>query len=179
MTSPTASGAGPTGSDTSENDPTWPDAPGSAEDRAQKRRLRVEMRQLRRAVTDPRERSERIWATVRALEVVHPGAVVMVFTTIPGEPHVESFAQWCRGQGCTVLRPEDDPDPARVDVVVVPGLAFTSRGDRLGQGGGWYDRFLAGLRPGAVTIGVGFREQLVDRLPVEPHDVRLAHVVTA
>ena len=62
--------------------------------------------------------------------------------------------------------------------MIVPGLAFTSAGDRLGQGGGWYDRFLADVRPECRTIGVGFVEQIVDALPVEDHDIRLDHVVT-
>jgi 5-formyltetrahydrofolate cyclo-ligase len=63
-------------------------------------------------------------------------------------------------------------------VVIVPGVAFTRDGDRLGQGGGWYDRFLAGVRPDCTVIGVCFDEQLVDQLPTEPHDVSLACVVT-
>ena len=71
-----------------------------------------------------------------------------------------------------------DVDPASLDVVVVPGLAFTADGRRLGQGGGHYDRFLPRLRPACVTIGAAFAEQLVDDLPTEPHDIRLTLVVT-
>ena len=56
-------------------------------------------------------------------------------------------------------------DPALLDVVVVPGLAFTADGRRLGQGGGHFDRFLLRLRPDCLRIGVAFREQLVDDLP--------------
>jgi 5-formyltetrahydrofolate cyclo-ligase len=76
--------------------------------------------------------------------------------------------------------PEDEPppDPRSIDVVIVPGTAFTAAGDRLGQGGGWYDRFLARVRPDCVTIGVGFAPQLVSELPVEDHDIRLDLVVT-
>ena len=61
-------------------------------------------------------------------------------------------------------------DPAAIDIVIVPGLAFTRDGRRLGQGGGFYDRFLAQLPADCTTIGVGFAEQLLDDLPVEPHD---------
>lgn len=104
--------------------------------------------------------------------------VVMVFSPIAGEPDLAGLVEWCRAGGIAVVVPEDDPDPSAVDVVVVPGLAFTVAGDRLGQGGGWYDRFLAGVGSDAVTIGVCFGEQLVDRLPIEPHDVRVDHVVT-
>lgn len=104
----------------------------------------------------------------------------MAFSAIPGEPETAPFLDWCRAQGKVIVLPEDDPppDPDVVDVVVVPGVAFTPAGDRLGQGGGWYDRFLPRLRRECVTIGVGFAPQLVDDLPTEPHDVRLDLVVT-
>lgn len=69
-------------------------------------------------------------------------------------------------------------DPAEVDLVIAPGLAFDRGGHRLGYGAGYYDRFLARLGPGAIRIGIGYAEQLVEELPVEPHDVRLDLVVT-
>lgn len=69
-------------------------------------------------------------------------------------------------------------DPATVDVVVTPGLAFDGRGHRLGYGGGHYDRYLQRLAPEAVRIGIGFSAQLVDRIPDEPGDQRLDLVVT-
>jgi 5-formyltetrahydrofolate cyclo-ligase len=62
--------------------------------------------------------------------------------------------------------------------VIVPGLAFTAAGERLGQGGGWYDRFLAHVRDDCVTVGVCFTDQVLDRVPTEAHDVRVDHVVT-
>lgn len=63
-------------------------------------------------------------------------------------------------------------------VVFVPGLAFTADGRRLGQGGGFYDRLLA-ERPDLCAIGVGFGVQLLDDLPCETHDARLAGLVIA
>jgi 5-formyltetrahydrofolate cyclo-ligase len=155
---------------------TAPTSPGAA---AAKTRLRTEMRTVRRAVTDPSVRSLAIREAVRSLPAVRDARVVMVYEAIWGEPQLDEFAEWCRQQGKQVVVPDHEPAPSTVDVVVVPGLAFTADGHRIGQGGGWYDRFLAGIRPDAVTVGVAFREQLVDELPVEPHDVRLHHVVTA
>ena len=60
---------------------------------------------------------------------------------------------------------------------IVPGLAFTRDGRRLGYGGGWYDRLLAAAGPAARTFGVAYSFQVVDDLPSEPHDVRLTGVV--
>lgn len=138
------------------------------------------MRSLRRGIPDRPARSLEIWAIVQALPQVAQAATVMAFTSIVGEPETETFLAWCRAEGKQVVLPEDDPlpDPALVDVVVVPGLAFTAAGDRLGQGGGWYDRFLSRVEPRCTTIGVGFAEQLAVELPVEPHDIRLDLVVT-
>jgi 5-formyltetrahydrofolate cyclo-ligase len=69
-------------------------------------------------------------------------------------------------------------DPTTIDVVIVPGLAFTRDGRRLGQGGGFYDRFLPSLGERCVTIGVCFAEQIVDDLVTEPHDQYLDIVLT-
>ena len=68
-------------------------------------------------------------------------------------------------------------DPVEVDFVVVPGLAFTPDGRRLGYGAGFYDRFLPTVD--APNAGVCFTEQLLDDLPTEPHDVRVQHVISA
>ena len=64
-------------------------------------------------------------------------------------------------------------------VWIVPGLAFTRTGARLGYGGGWYDRLLAAADPVAVILGVAYPFQMVDELPSEPHDIRLTEVVVA
>ena len=68
--------------------------------------------------------------------------------------------------------------PADIGVWIVPGLAFTRAGGRLGYGGGWYDRLLGEAAPGAVALGVAHAFQIVDALPVEPHDRTLSGVVS-
>ncbi|MDJ0769945.1 MAG: 5-formyltetrahydrofolate cyclo-ligase [Ilumatobacter sp.] len=149
-----------------------------------KRALRREMRAIRRALPDRAERSARLWRHVRARPEVARATVVMVFDSVPGEPITAPFIEWCRAEGKQVIVPDADPaahppdDPSRVDVVIVPGLAFSLAGDRLGQGGGWYDRFLARTRHDCTTIGVGFEPQVVAELPIEPHDVRVDLVIT-
>ncbi len=63
------------------------------------------------------------------------------------------------------------------DVLFVPLIGFTEDLDRLGQGGGHYDRWLA-EHPGRMTIGLAWDVQRVEALPVEPHDIALDAVVT-
>lgn len=60
--------------------------------------------------------------------------------------------------------------------IVVPGLAFSEAGDRLGHGGGYFDRFLAGRR--GMRIGLAYEVQLVGSLPTGEHDQRMDVIVT-
>ena len=70
-------------------------------------------------------------------------------------------------------------DPAALDLIVVPGVAFDARGHRLGRGGGYYDRFLAALPAGIPRVGLAFRCQRVPRLPRAPHDQPVTTVLAA
>ncbi len=63
------------------------------------------------------------------------------------------------------------------DIIFVPVIGFTADGDRLGQGGGHYDRWLA-ENPGVTAIGLAWDCQLVENLPRELHDCGLRMVVT-
>jgi 5-formyltetrahydrofolate cyclo-ligase len=74
---------------------------------------------------------------------------------------------------------EVDPWPLEeIQLVVAPALAFDRRGQRLGRGGGYYDRFLASSRLRAVVCGLGFTEQVVDAVPVGSEDHPLDILVT-
>lgn len=74
------------------------------------------------------------------------------------------------GTGASVVVPE---------VLFMPLLGFTAKGDRLGQGGGYYDRYLA-AHPETLAFGMAWDEQEVpaDVLPVELHDMRLSAIIT-
>jgi 5-formyltetrahydrofolate cyclo-ligase len=149
-----------------------------------KRALRAALRSVRREIADQPLRSARICRHLREVDAVRSASTVMLFRAVPGEPDLAALAAWCRSAGKVVVVPDSVPtaafpiDPSRVDAVLVPGVAFTADGKRLGQGGGWFDRFLAELRVDAIAIGVCFGPQVVDDLPTEAHDVLLDLVVT-
>jgi len=64
----------------------------------------------------------------------------------------------------------------RLDLILVPGVAFDLQGGRLGRGRGYYDQLLQEL-PG-TKCGVAFEEQVVDEVPMGEHDVRLDRILT-
>lgn len=135
-------------------------------------------------------------------------AVVGAYVADDGEPDLAPWIDRLRADGATVALPVVGTDrdatmtfrpwpagralePGRwgirvpagagravvPDIVVVPIVRFDRHGDRLGRGAGCYDRWLA-AHDAAITVGVAFECQRVERLPVEPHDVPLDVIVT-
>ena len=79
-----------------------------------------------------------------------------------------------------------EPDPDRcaradmreIDFILVPGAAFTRRCERLGYGGGFYDAAITKLRSGVTKVAAAFAIQILDELPLEPHDRYVDRVMT-
>lgn len=76
------------------------------------------------------------------------------------------------------LRQKTDVRPERIDLVVVPGVAFDIENGRLGRGKGYYDRFLKKVPPGRTIIGLAFDFQIVKSLPKDSHDIPVSKVIT-
>jgi 5-formyltetrahydrofolate cyclo-ligase len=76
-----------------------------------------------------------------------------------------------------MMQPGADAEALPPDFLFVPLVGFTADGDRLGQGGGHYDRWLA-EHPGVPAIGLAWDAQLCESLPIEPHDRRLDAIIT-
>lgn len=120
--------------------------------------------------------------------------VVAMFESLPGEPETGSWRRAAGERGWRVAVPEvvgetmewrtgdgDRAEAGELAAIVVPGVAFTLDGARLGRGGGHYDRLLAAnetRRDPAVTVGVCLVEFVVESLPIEPHDRRVDGVIT-
>ncbi len=75
-----------------------------------------------------------------------------------------------------ILEPNSGVIAKHLDLILVPGLAFTKDGGRLGQGGGYYDRYLDKY-PYTYTLGMGFHCQLADYLSIDSHDILLDSVL--
>lgn len=79
-----------------------------------------------------------------------------------------------------IQEPEGDVEcrAEEIDLIIVPARAFTASGERLGRGGGFYDKYMSlnGFR--AHKTGIAFRCQIFDSLPTDPHDIKVDEVVT-
>lgn len=150
--------------------------------------------------------SERILSNLELNQHFQEAKVVMLYFSLSDEVRTHRFIQkWSRSK--TILLPVtknheiclryftslDDMEESEfhinvpreatyenqdsIDLIIVPGMAFTDDGKRLGRGGGYYDRFLCRLdmRP-IYRIGVCYPCQLMNELPVESHDVLMNEV---
>ena len=92
--------------------------------------------------------------------------------------HTDPFGESDLKQGAFgMMQPDSDAEALTPDVLFLPLIGFTARLERLGQGGGHYDRWLA-EHPGVTKIGLAWDAQLVESLPTEPHDIALDAIVT-
>ena len=68
-------------------------------------------------------------------------------------------------------------DPKDIDLIIMPGVAFTKQGDRMGYGGGYYDKLLSKASDKLVTIAPVLQEFIFDEIPIEAHDIPMDYVV--
>lgn len=64
----------------------------------------------------------------------------------------------------------------QIDLIIVPGICFDKENNRLGFGKGYYDRYLKDYN--GLTIGICFKEQVIDLLPITPNDVKVQKIIT-
>jgi len=162
---------------------------------------------LRREMRDAGKLSARTGASslahlLRIWPVWEEARTVCAFCALPGEPDVldpwpvdkrialprmegdELVVRWVSSREelvagrFGVLEPGSDAPLAGLDfdLILVPGMAFDRGGGRLGRGRGYYDRFLS--RASGVVAGVCFDDQLIGKVPLEPHDVRMNVIFT-
>jgi len=152
--------------------------------------------------------SAAVQARALALPAFAQAATVGCYLALPAEVQTDASVDACRRDGKRLAvpawRPEvggyalarfDDgmrlrtgamgilePDPPewldRVELLFVPGVAFDAGGGRLGHGAGHFDRLLAAMGEGVVTVGLAFDCQVVEHVPMDTHDVRLDGIVT-
>ena len=129
----------------------------------------------------------------RLKQLLGEAQCVMAFWPLPSEPDITGILRGLhnyRVEDFSTLKPSsvgvNEPDTTsseefaanKIDLVIVPGVAFSRCGDRLGRGGGYYDHFLGRLHPSIPRIAVAFEKQIFRSVPKEPHDIPMHSVIT-
>ena len=75
-----------------------------------------------------------------------------------------------------ILEPKNEAFIGKIDLIIVPGIAFDKQKNRLGRGRGFYDRFLKNYK--GETVGLSFDFQLVNGVPIELNDIRMKKIIS-
>jgi len=169
-----------------------------------KSQLRAELLNKRRAIAPKERRLAGESALLSLKNIVPKDAVAAAYWPMADEFDVQSIINWLHENNITcvlpciaakdkpllfrryakgdVLAKKFIPEPPEnsplltPDIILVPMVGFDRRGYRLGMGGGFYDRTLAATS--AKTIGVAFAATEVEKIPAEPHDIRMHAILT-
>lgn len=149
--------------------------------------------------------SVQIFNHIASLDEVQQAKVIALFASLDDEPQTaDLIEQLSRHKRIVLPRIEGDKmefydiseglsvgafnilepqcstpiEPSQIDVMVVPGVAFTRRGERCGRGKGFYDKYLSRNGFRALTVGACYPCQIVEVLPCEEHDVVMDMVIS-
>lgn len=171
-----------------------------------KREIREKIKQMRRMLTEAEKESaaEEVFSTLEKTGAFLMANHILMYHSLPDELSTHAFLKkWgnrkhfylprVNGVNLDILpydesrlelgafhieEPSGDNtvDESEIELIIVPAVAYDRKGNRLGRGKGFYDRLLSTTQ--AVKIGVGYEFQLIDEIPVEPHDVPMDMVIT-
>lgn len=94
---------------------------------------------------------------------------------------IKSINELARGY-MWILEPSVDEARLRkmsdIDLVIIPGAAFDTQGNRLGYGAAYYDKLLAALERKIPIVAPAYEEQIIEKIPAEPHDIKVDKIIT-
>ncbi len=172
-----------------------------------KQAIRDQYKRIRKDIPNKEEKSEAIFNAIINDPIYQEANVVAFYNSMKGEVDTHKLIEHAKSCGKTVLLPRvlgfdliffkitDDTkyqtsklginepvggyvySPEKIDLVIVPGIAFDKEGNRIGYGGGYYDRYLEFSK--LPSIALCFQEQIIeDELPVEEYDMKVDIIQT-
>ena len=143
------------------------------------------MKRLREMTAEDRQSfSEEICERVLEMSQWAEAQNVILFSPLPSEPIILPLKLDCEARkvSCATMpqsaRSESELHlPDAIDLILVPGVAFSKDRHRLGRGGGFFDRLLAGRAANAFKLGICFSFQILDNIPMKGHDIAMDAVV--
>ena len=172
--------------------------------RTLRKEIRAEIATL--SIEKKQSLSSQIFSKIATLSKLEEASVVALFVSLSDEPQTATFIEQLLQKNKRVVVPRIEGDemnfydisegveigafgimeptattpikPSKIDVMIVPGVAFTLNGARCGRGKGFYDKYLSHSDFRAYTIGVCYPCQIVENLPTEEHDKVLDRVIS-
>ena len=176
----------------------------TTEKRTLRKEIRAEIAKL--SAEEKQALSSQIFSKLEQLDKISNASVVALFVALPDEPQTNDFIEKLLSQNKRVVVPRIEGEkmnfydifegveigafgimeptaktpvePSEIEVMIVPGVAFTLDGARCGRGKGFYDKYLSHSNFRAYTIGVCYPCQIVKKLPTEEHDKMLDCVIS-
>lgn len=144
------------------------------------------MKRLREMTAEDREAaSDELCERVLEMTPWAEAQSAVLFVPLPSEPIITPLKLDCdaRKVSCVTVAQSARADtelqlPPSIDLILVPGVAFSTDRHRLGRGGGFFDRLLAGPAANAFKLGVCFSFQMIESVPTGSHDVVMDAIVT-
>lgn len=170
-----------------------------------KKEFRKEMISLRKSIPDKQKKSTIIVEKIKALDKFKQSRVVALYKNMKNEVNLSLLEEYLKESGKIILFPrvignkllffynvdiferssfgvqepvyaEKNIFHGKIDLIIVPGVAFDKNNNRLGYGKGYYDLFLK--NKDIYKIGVCFSEQLRDYIPIDWHDIKMDLVIS-
>ena len=175
--------------------------------KAYKATLRAEIKKVKALLSPEQKATEcnAVWQHIASLDCFDNAQHILLYHSLPDELSTHNIIDEWVALGKTIYLPVvvgddlvirqysreamqqgefnimeptgNDIDSNCIELIIVPGVAYDNKGNRLGRGKGYYDRLLS--RTQATCIGVCYNCQLVDNIPAEPHDRIMHYIVTA
>ncbi|HRN85812.1 MAG TPA: 5-formyltetrahydrofolate cyclo-ligase [Candidatus Dojkabacteria bacterium] len=170
-----------------------------------KNQLRQSLLDIRSDIPNKADKSKSIVNTILQLQELVSAKTVLLYYPTKQEVDISALFQILQEKGKVIFLPKVknhkiakfsagtpltkkdkgiyEPDirvnrnPEKVDVGIIPGLGFDSQGNRIGHGGGWYDRIFHEIKF-IYIIGVCFDSQIISKVPTETHDKSVDVVIT-
>lgn len=139
----------------------------------EKNSIRNKILAIRAQVQNKVQKDAIITSKVLALSEVRNAKRICIYESFPQEVDTKEIIIELKKQNKIILPP--DPPPNNIDVYIIPGVVFDRQGNRIGRGGGYYDRLLADVT--APIIGLAYRCQIVSRLTPELYDIPVSILI--
>jgi len=140
----------------------------------EKSALRAQMLRLRKDIADRQMKDAAIANRLMELAEFSAAKRILCYSAMGSEVNTAPIFEACKKRDVAIFPPESGITD--FDLSITPLVAADIKNNRLGRGGGWYDKLFEFKK--CIKIGLAYDEQIIDEIPVEAHDIPMDIIVT-